>query len=527
MLFEVIFISFAFTLGLLGRYARMPPLVGFLMAGFIINALSGPLQLPTESSAILDHIAELGVLLLLFTIGLKLKFRNLIEPAVLGGALLHFTITTGVLLAGLLWLLDLPPRESLLLAIALSFSSTVLAAKVLEARRELRAFHGRTAIGILIVQDLLALATISVAAGTAPSVWALGVLALPLLRPVLYWLMDLSGHEELLVLMGMLLAVVLGGAGFDALGLSPEVGALVMGLLLSNHPRAQELSNSLWSLKEVFLVGFFLQIGMSGLPDREALQFAVLLGLLLPVKGALFFLLLVAFRLRARNAFLAALSLTCYSEFGLIVAAMVLPEWLVPLAITVTVSFLVAAPLNLYAHSLAERFAGRLERLERSSQHPDECLASLGDAQILVLGMGRTGTAAYDLLTQRSLRVVGVDTDPVKVESHSQKQRNVRYADAEDSGFWDNVDLAPLRAVVVAMHDFEAKVIAVRQLRRRGFRGALVAHTMYEDEAVAIRAAGADQAYLTMAEAGVGLAEHTLRLVGTRNTGPQARAASA
>ncbi|MFP3367204.1 cation:proton antiporter, partial [Pseudoalteromonas sp. SIMBA_148] len=82
-----------------------------------------------------------------------------------------------------------------------------------------------------------------------------------------------------------LLALVVGGLGFEAVGLSSELGALVFGAMLANHPRSQELAKSLWSVKEIFLVGFFLQIGIDGLPDQQALIFAAVAGLLLPLKG--------------------------------------------------------------------------------------------------------------------------------------------------------------------------------------------------------------------------------------------------
>ena len=105
------------------------------------------------------------MLLLLFTVGLKLKLRSIISPEVIGGSLLHFGITCAVFAPGLYLLLALDWTTALMLAIALSFSSTVLAAKVLESKRELRAFHGRVAIGILIMQDLIALVVMSLAAG--------------------------------------------------------------------------------------------------------------------------------------------------------------------------------------------------------------------------------------------------------------------------------------------------------------------------------------------------------------------------
>jgi predicted Kef-type K+ transport protein len=506
-LIEVVGLSLAFVMGLLVKRIGLPPLVGFLLAGFGVNALGPYVGLPSYTGPVLEHIAHLGVLLLLFTVGLKLKLKNLVEPAVVGGAILHFGITVSVFSAGILLFTSLALETALLLAIALSFSSTVLAAKVLEAKRELGAFHGRVAIGILIIQDLIALLVLSIAGGNSPSWWALIVFGLPLLRPVLYWLLDMAGHDELMVLMGMVLAVAVGGMGFESLGLSSELGALAMGVLLSGHSRSSELSHSLWGLKEVFLIGFFLQIGMNGLPDAQALIFAAIFALVLPLKGLLFFGLLILFRLRARNAFLGALSLTCYSEFGLIVAAGVLEEWLVPLAITVALSFIIAAPLNRLAHPIFEWLELRLIRFERKSMHPDEQPASLGDATIIVLGMGRTGTAAYEALAERNYHVVGLDSDPDKVARQQGKGRNVVYADAEDTCFWHAVDLSAIKAIILAMPDTEGVVVAATQIRKLNFTGPVIAHALYEDAAKLMEAAGADETFLTMSSAGMGLAE--------------------
>ncbi|MDX1605905.1 MAG: cation:proton antiporter family protein, partial [Candidatus Competibacterales bacterium] len=336
----------------------------------------------------------------------------------------------------------------------------------------------------------------------------LTLLALPLLRPLLHRLLDVSGHDDLMVLCGLLLALVAGGIGFESVGLSSELGALVAGALLAGHGRASELSHALWSLKEVFLVGFFLNIGMSGLPDPQSLGLAALLLLLLPLKAVLFFFLLLRFKLRARSSFLTGLSLASYSEFGLIMAAVVLPEWLVPLAVAVALSFVVAAPLNRIAHGLYERLETRLVPFELDQRHPDEQPVSLGLAQILIMGMGRTGSAAYDFLGARQQRLVGLDSDPGRVQEQIKAGRRVLYADAEDPSFWHGVNLEHVKAVILCMNDPEAKSIATRQLRAHGFGGLIVANSLYEDEARLITAAGADHAYLAFSEAGVGLAEH-------------------
>ena len=337
--------------------------------------------------------------------------------------------------------------------------------------------------------------------------WALLVFALPFTRPLLYRLLDASGHEDLLVLFGLLLALGVGGYGFELVGLSAELGALVFGALLAKHRRAGEVAKSLWSIKEFFLVGFFLQIGIDGLPDKNAWVFALVVIALLPLKGALFFFLLIGFKLRARSAFLSSLSLANYSEFGLIVASVVLPEWLVPLALTASLSFVVSAPINRFAHPLYERLAARLIPFERDTHHPDEQPVSLGDAQVLVMGLGRTGTAAYDHLKDKC-KVVGLDSDPARVELHTMLGHNVFFADAEDQVFWQSLDMGAVRAVILTINETEAKIIATKKLRQRGFDGLIISHSMHEDDARKIMRAGADQTYLTMSEAGVGLAEH-------------------
>ena len=505
---EAVWIALAFGLGLGVRQLGLPPLVGYLLAGFFLNVLAHYGYTKLDDRAVLEHLAHLGVLLMLFTIGLKLRLKNIVRPEVMGGGLLHLGVVS-LLFAPLLYVLAAQPwREVLILALALGFSSTVMAAKALESKRELRAFHGRVAIGILIMQDLAALVLLSVGAGQTPSLFALGVLALPLLRPVLSRLLAISGHDELLILLGLLLALVIGGEGFHAVGLSAELGALLLGALLANHSRAGELGKALWSLKEIFLVGFFLNIGLTGLPSWDAIAWALLLIVLLPLKTALFFFILVRFRLRARSAFLTSLSLASYSEFGLIVANLMLPEWIVPLALAVALSFVLAAPLNRIAHGLYARWETRLLQFELDQRHPDEQPVSLGMAHILIMGMGRIGTAAYDFLHERQERIVGLDADPAKIERHRRAGRRVLYADGEDPGFWHGLNMEHVDAVILSMNDPEAKITAARQLRTHGYRGVIVAPCLFEDEAEAVLAAGADRAFLAWPEVGVGLAEH-------------------
>jgi len=502
-------IAGAFLLGLLARNVGLPPLVGFLGAGFALNALG------VARDPMLDQIAHLGVLLLLFSVGLKLRLKNLLRPEVWAVAVLQFLAFLLVVFLLARYRSDYSLGWLLAVTSAFAFSSTVLAAKVLDEKREIRAFHGRVAIGILIVEDLIAVGILS-ANGASQLPWtALLVFLLPLLKPALQKLLDLAGHGELLMLLGAVLALGLGGFGFEAIGLSPDVGALVVGMLLAGAPRAVELGDALWGLRDFFLVGFFLTVGLAEVPTWETLSLALVPLALIPVKVLVFFLLLVWFRLSARTAFLAALALATYSEFGLIVMdaavdrGLVSDTWLVAAAIAVAVSFAIAAPLNRYAHELFTVLERILRFFEGDRRHPDDEPISLGSAEVVVVGMGRVGTGAYNHARELGRKVVGLDSDLGKVERHLKEGRRVVYADAEDPLLWHRLRLDRVRVVMLAMPDLEAKVLASERLRQRGFAGLISATYVWPEERAPILAAGADVAYNYFAEAGVGLAADT------------------
>jgi len=505
-----IWLSFAFALGLIMRQAGLPPLVGYLAAGFTLSILG------YESNKILEEVAHAGVLLLLFSVGLKLRLSTLIRAEILAGSILHMLITAGLVYLIMMYGFSFDSTLALMAAIALSFSSTVVAAKVLESKRELRAFHGRVAIGILIMQDLIAVVILSVGNGTAPSPWAFILIGLLFVRPIMFRLLDFTGHGELVVMYGLLLALVVGGASFEYFGLSSELGALLLGVLLSKHKRAVELSNSLWSFKEILLVGFFLQIGLLGHPDLKMVEQALFINILVPLKAVLFFFIFLLFRLRARSSFLASLSLATYSEFGLIVASMGVRqewftnEWLVLLAVAVAISFAVSAPLNRYAHEIYEWLEKFLLRFETSKRHHDDEPVNIGSSHIMVMGMGRIGTGAYDLLSQQHQRVIGLDSDPVKVEKHRHEGRRVLYADAEDPGFWANLKIVGVHTVLLAMPDLNAKVTAARQLRKLGFDGVITTTVVFDEEIDQLKKAGADYVYNYYEGVGSSFAQRSL-----------------
>lgn len=503
---ELVWVGTAYLVGLIASRLSFPPLVGYLAAGYILHILG------VESDGqTLTHLADIGIELLLFTVGLKLKLRSLLRQEVLSVGGLHLLLVTGF--AGLVFLLlGEQTTGGLILGASLAFSSTVLAIKVLENNGELSSLHGRDVLSILILQDIVAIALLAFAdTNRQPSYWAFALLLLPLLRPLAHRLLTVSRADELRLLLGVSLALA-GGVTSESVGISPDIGALLMGVMLSAHAHIDDLSEKLWSIKEVFLVAFFLQIGLADLPNLD--QFIRALGLLgiLPLQGILFFALFLLAGLRARTAFISSLALMTYSEFALITtgsvvkAAMLSPEWNSIIALAVAGSLAIAAPLNRYSHRLFSRFESVLIRFEKKSGHPDRLPESIGVAEWLVVGMGRTGQAAYQALHQREKRVVGLDADPTVLESLLAEGRRVIYGDSEDPELWSGLKLDRVKGIILTLPEFDARCSAVRQLRKNGYTGQIGTISYLPEEKEELKQLGADFTIHPLVEAGNQLA---------------------
>jgi len=328
-----------------------------------------------------------------------------------------------------------------------------------------------------------------------------------------------SGHGELLILLGVLIPY--GGAMlFSSVGLKPDLGALVLGVLLSGHPKAKELGNAMLSFKDIFLVGFFLTIGLSGLPDWEALGISLLFTIVLPLKVILFYFLLTQFKLRARTATLTSLNLANYSEFGLIVGAagvaggMITGEWMVIFALALSLTFIIASPLNIGAQKIYTRLQNRLLRFESNKRLPEDEPIEMCDAEVIVLGMGRTGTEVYNIMqNEHKLSVLGIDHNIESVANHVKEERHVVHGDVADVEFWQRMELSPdLRLIIMATSHHTAHMEVIKQLETKDNKTMIAALSRYDDEMEELKQAGVQVVFNLYAEAGAGYAEHIYKI---------------
>ena len=521
---DISWILIALLFGLLVTFISLPPMVGYLVAGFMLSAMG------MQSGDTLKAVADIGVTLLLFSIGLKLNIKELLRSEIWAVSVIHLIVTVVVFgliifalgFSGLQYFSGLSAMDSALIAFALSFSSTVFAVKILDEKSEMSSLHGKIAIGILIMQDLFAVIFIAIASGKVPSYAAVLLVLLIPMRPLLITLLRRAGHGELLVLCGMSLA--LGGASlFDYLGVKADLGALIMGVLLAGNEKSDELAKSLLAFKEIFLVAFFLSIGFNGAPSLSAVAVALVLVVLMVAKSLLFYRLLTFFKLRARTSFLTSLSLSNYSEFGLIVGTVGVAgglmdaEWLVIIAIALSLTFIIASFINNASHIYYARYEDTLCLLESEQRLSYDKPIDAGDAQVLIFGMGRVGEGVYDSMVDKCEgKLLGIDVDEGVVAIHRQVGRKVMVGDATDYDFWERLKPGVVKMIMLDMPNIKELLSAVEMIKQTSYQGHISAAVKHDDCIQPLKEAGVNAVYNVYAEAGSGFANHVCESIDAR-----------
>lgn len=521
----------AAVVGAIGVALRQPLVVSFIAVGIV----AGPsvLGLVTDVESI-DVLAKMGIALLLFVVGLKLDVHLIrtLGPVALATGLgqVAFTAVFGFLIAlGL----GMPPVSAAYVAVALTFSSTIIIIKLLSDKRELDSLHGRIATGFLIVQDIVVVivmigitawgtgsggdATDDVGAVAMRGVLFLFVIVLSTkfgLPQLVAWL---ARVPEMLVLFAVAWAFALAGLG-EALGFSKEVGAFLAGVCIASTPYREAVASRLVSLRDFLLLFFFLHLG-GGLNVTEfgaqVVQVVVLSLFVLIGNPLIVMAIMGVMGYRRRTGFLAGLTVAQISEFSFILMGLgltvghvtSLDVGLVTLVGIVTITG--SSYMIIHSHWLFERFKPWLRVFERKNADSEQSLDKLKDggaADVVVFGMGRFGSSIIAGLRESGLRVLGVDFDPEAVRGQTV-DCSACYGDASDPEFLAALPLAQVRWVVSTVADRDLGASLLAGLRDVGYSGR-VALTVHDDrDAEWVRAKGADMVFLPYRDAGAEAAQ--------------------
>jgi Kef-type K+ transport system membrane component KefB len=492
---------------------RQPLVVGLIAAGIAV----GPELLGlVDETADIELLAKLGIALLLFIVGLKLDVRLIgrLGPVALATGLgqVIFTSVIGFLIALGLGFDTVP---ALYIAVALTFSSTIIIVKLLTDKREIDDLHGRIAIGFLIVQDIVVVLAMIVITASGDGDASLGTRALQVLLQgtLLVGLVVLFGRyvadrvvsllarqSELLILGAVTWAVALASISI-LLGFSEEVGAFLAGLSLASTPYRDAISGRLSTLRDFMLVFFFIELGtrfdLSSALDQigAALIFSVFVLVGNPI---IVMVIMGLMGYRKKVSFKAGLTVAQISEFSLILVALGASQGQVGSDVVglVTAVGLITIAASTYLIYGSDAIYARIEPLLRIFERKVLVVDpnfddDHHDPDYVIIGLGRFGSTLLEELLDRDIDVLGVDFDPRSVQS-PRFEIPVLYGDAEDPTLVDHLPLASAQWVVSTVRSLDANLTLIGSLKRVGFQGHIAVAS--EDQAHCARylEAGAD-----------------------------------
>ena len=512
-----IIIALAALLGAIGQLLKQPLIVMFIALGIIV----GPFFLDVVHSEENIHLlAEIGITILLFIVGLKLDLRiikSVGKIALLTGlGQVLFTSFFGYFI-GLS--LGFPPLHSFYIAVALTFSSTIIIVKLLSDKKEIDSLHGQIAIGFLIVQDIVVILVMIILSAIRQGgetsltndiiktlVAGTGLVVVTLI--FMKWVIPKTLHflaksTEILTLFAIAWAISLATIG-ELIGFSGEVGAFMAGVSLASSDYKGLISSRLVSLRDFLLLFFFVNLGIGldltviGSQISSALIFSlfVLIGnpiIVLIIMGMLGY--------RKRTSFLAGLTVAQISEFSLIFAGLGLAVGhindeivgLITLVGLITIG--ISTYLILYSHPIYEKIAPLLSVFQRKTPSREGVINdSIQKYDVIIIGLGRFGGKLFEILSENNeVNSLGVDFDPSTIKDFQSTGKNVIYGDIEDPELLEQIPYKKSKIVISTVSDFYHSSHLIKSLKDVHYSGKIYLTANSENEYQMLKLCGAEE----------------------------------
>jgi Kef-type K+ transport system membrane component KefB len=514
--------------GLLANRLRQPLIVAFIGVGILVGPVGTGWVTDVDQ---IELLADLGIAVLLFLVGLRLDLHLIrtTGPVALATGLGQVVFTSAIGY-GIAIALGMSPVTALYVAVALTFSSTIIIVKLLSDKREIDHLHGRIAVGFLIVQDLVVvlvmIVLVAFGQGTDNNVAVdiglvfvkgLGLLAgiAVLMRWVLPRVLHLAARsQELLVLFAVAWAVSV--ASVSAwLGFSTEVGAFLAGVALASTPYREAVGARLVSLRDFLLLFFFLSLGaqLEFVDAGTQLFQATVLSLFVLIGNPLIVLVIMGVMgYPVRVSFLAGLTVAQISEFSLILAALgvALGHITSPTLSLITVVGLITIGASTYlilnSYAIFARLEPWLSRLQRRNvRHQEADVPDEVDA--VIYGLGRFGSHIARRLTDAGWKVLAVDYDPDIVTAWNRFGVPTVFGSAEDVDFLQSLPLSRARWVLSTIPLADANVALLHALQHHHYQGKIALTALTDRDANRLRDTDADVVLQPFSTATAGVLE--------------------
>jgi Kef-type K+ transport system membrane component KefB len=502
----------ATALSFVMRFLKQPLIVGYILAGIVV----GPSVLNLiHAQDTVELFSKLGITILLFIVGLHMSPKVVKEigsiSLITGVGQVVFTSVIGFFIA---LYLGIDRLAALYVAIALTFSSTIIILKLLSDKGAVQMLYGKIAIGFLLVQDVIATIILIVVSSlnTESSLPLALALGLTLLKGIALliglfaatkWVLpkialSASANTELLFLFslswGLSMAVL-----FYLAGLSIEIGALVAGVALSALPYADEISSRLRPLRDFFIILFFIFLGshmtLGSLGDiwfpALVLSLFVLIG-----NPVIVIVLMNLLGHHRKTGFMAGLTVAQISEFSLILAALglqvghITPEILTLVTLVGLITIAGSTYLILYSEPIYARVSSLLRYLELRNVSTTKS-SRVANYEVFLFGFNRTSKELLHIFSDLDLRMAVVDFDPNAQDRLPSKKIGYFYGDAGSAEFLAELPLDRAKIIVSSIPDLSANKILLRQLHQSGSEASAVFFAQNKDEAMELYQAGA------------------------------------
>ncbi|MDL5598047.1 monovalent cation:proton antiporter-2 (CPA2) family protein [Bacillus subtilis] len=518
------------------RRLRLPPVLGYLCVGLMV----GPKAFDwINESEHLPDLAELGVVFLLFSLGLEFSLSKMIalRQVVFRLGSQQVLVSTA-LLGSVLMLLGMPLTPALLLGAGLSLSSTAIVTKELGSLGEIFSSHGQNAVGVLLFQDVVAvllLTLVPVFAGSSDQAW---YWALPLtliktvvlfiglllasrwLLPRLFQEVAASRSAELFVLLALVI-VLLTAWLTHLLGLSPALGAFLAGMLLGESHYRHQIEADIRPFRDILLGLFFVSIGMlidlQLFASHSVVIIAMTLGLLV-IKGSVVALLVKWRGSDNETAWRSGMALAQGGEFCFALMAQMQQNRLMPadlgaLLLAATFCSMLLTPLMLRA---APRIAAALHRKPNQEAQIEQISAlNAGlDQHVVICGYGRVGQSIGRFMRNAGQPYIALDNDPVRIQEAATVERDVHYGDSARADLLTAVGLLRARLLVIAVDKSDVALRVLKEARRLNPKVPILVRTRDDSQWAELKAAGASEVVPELLESSLMLASHALILLG-------------
>lgn len=504
-----IYLAAATLAVVLARKVGFGAVLGYLFAGVLVGPWG--LRLVTDVDSIL-HFSEIGVVFLLFIIGLELQPARLwvLRRSVFGLGTLQ-VLVTGAVLTGVARWFSLGWAPAILVGFGLSLSSTAFVLQMLAERKELTSPHGRAAFGVLLFQDLAVIPLIALvpllADETSSMKYTLhldeivmAVLVLIgfivgghyLLRPVLRLVASAQIHE---IFTAAALLVVLGSALLmESLGLSMGLGAFLAGMLVADSEYRVQLETDIAPFKGLLLGLFFMSVGMSAnlglLVDEPGVILAITVALIV-LKGAMLFPLARAFRHRGQTALALSALLAQGGEFAFVLFHLASAEGLIAeilasrliLAVTLSMAatpFLYLAVVKLSSSTLSKESVRPYDKVDDTSH------------QVVIAGFGRVGQVVGRILAMRKIPFTALEANPSQVDFVRRYGNKVYYGDAGRLDLLRSAHVDKAKVFVLALDDVDVSVRVAQTVKHNFPALRLAARARNRQHALRLMDVGAD-----------------------------------